>query len=108
MKSPAPLPSEEISKAEIIENWALFLAVIGTIPWAIYLINDVFPRWDIHYMKLGIMIFCIIIRAGLPTPAISRTLLAAPRGPVFSPMPIGFGPPVGGNDKGLSWRAKSR
>ena len=60
MKSPAPLPSEEISKAEIIENWALFLAVLGTIPWAIYLINDVFPRWDIRFMKLGILIFSII------------------------------------------------
>ncbi len=61
MKSPTPWPSEEISRAEIIENGALFLAILGTIPWAIYLINDVFPRWDIHYMKLGIMIFCIII-----------------------------------------------
>lgn len=61
MKSPAPLPVEEISRAEIIENWALFLAVLGTIPWAIYLINDVFPRWDIRFMKLGILIFSIII-----------------------------------------------
>ena len=61
MKSPAPLPSEEISRAEIIENWALFLAVLGAIPWAIYLINDVFPRWDIRFLKLGVLIFGIII-----------------------------------------------
>lgn len=61
MKSPAPLPSEKISRADIIENWALLLAVLGTIPWAIYLINDLLPRWDIRFMKLGILTFGIII-----------------------------------------------
>ncbi|OGA87266.1 MAG: hypothetical protein A2Z90_04365 [Burkholderiales bacterium GWA2_64_37] len=55
------MPSEVISRAEIIENWALFLAVLGAIPWAIYLINDVFPRWEIRSMKLGILIVGIII-----------------------------------------------
>ncbi len=61
MNSPTPWPSEKISRAEIIENGALFLAVLGTIPWAIYLINDLLPRWDIRFMKLGILIFGIII-----------------------------------------------
>ncbi|CAN7404056.1 hypothetical protein LJR038_004448 [Acidovorax sp. LjRoot38] len=61
IKSPAPLPAEKISRAEIMENWALFLAVLGTIPWAIYLINDVLPQWDIRVMKLGILVFGIII-----------------------------------------------
>ncbi len=60
-KYPAPLLSEKISRAEIIENWGLFLAVLGTIPWAIYLTNDLLPRWDIRFMKIGILIFGIII-----------------------------------------------
>lgn len=60
MKSPPHCTLKKISRAEIIENWALFLAVLGTIPWAIYLINDLLPRWNIRFMKLGILIFEII------------------------------------------------
>lgn len=60
MKSPTPLHSEKISRAEIIENWALFLPGLWNIPWAIYLINDLLPRWDIRFIKLGILIFEII------------------------------------------------